>query len=71
MTSLDGIAGLEPFWLNGKYVFDEPTHDFFGVNGTDPLILRHANEGIMNASPSISDPQEIHRKSGLSVRRFD
>src|SRR3954453_19619842 len=40
----------KPFWLNGKYVFDEPTHDFFGVNGTDLLILRHANEGIMIAS---------------------
>ena len=48
-ASPDGIAGLEPSWLNGKYVSDEATHDFFGVNGTDLLILRHANEGIMIA----------------------
>lgn len=69
-ATLDEVPGLEPLWLDGKYVFEEPTHDVFAVTGTDLLILRHANEGIVLGSPTISDPEEIRQKTRLKVRRL-
>src|SRR5262245_58542416 len=65
--SPDGMPALEPLWLGGKYVFEESTHDFFGVVGTDSLLMRHANEGLFVGSPSISDPEELYQKAGLRV----
>lgn len=66
----DGMACLEPLWLGGQYVFEEPTHDFFQVAGTDGLLLRHAHEGMMLGSASIADPGEFSRKLGLTVSRL-
>ncbi len=64
------MAALEPLWLGGKYVFDEPSHDFFGLAGTDALLVQHAHTGTFLGSPSISDGGEFHRKAGLRVSRL-
>jgi hypothetical protein len=67
----DAVAGLEPLWLNGKYVFEEPTHDFYGVAGSDLLLMRHAHEGLVLASPTVSDPDEVERITGLAACRLN
>jgi hypothetical protein len=43
---------LRPLWLNGKYVFDEPTHNFFDVAGDDILVMEHLELGVWLASHS-------------------
>jgi hypothetical protein len=51
----DAVApALRPLWLNGKYVFDGPTHNIFDVPGHDILIMRHLEIGIWVASHSKS-----------------
>jgi hypothetical protein len=43
---------LRPLWLNGKYVFDEPTHNIFDAPGHDILVMEHSEIGIWVASHS-------------------
>jgi hypothetical protein len=45
-------APLRPLWLNGKYVFDVPTHHFFDVPGHDVLVMEHLELGIWMAAHS-------------------
>ncbi|MHC5539153.1 hypothetical protein ACYOEI_13125 [Singulisphaera rosea] len=66
-ATLDRVPGLEPLWLDGKYVFEGPTHNVFAIKNVDLLILAHGNEGIMLGSSSISDPEEVRQKTRLKV----
>jgi hypothetical protein len=45
---------LRPLWLDGKYVFNGPTHSIFDVPGHDVLIMQHLEIGIWVASHSKS-----------------
>ncbi len=52
-SATDAVSpALRALWLNGKYVFDEPTHHFFDVPGRDMLVMQHSEIGIWLASHS-------------------
>jgi hypothetical protein len=35
---------LVPLWIGGRYVYDEPDHDFWHMPQSDVLVMRHASD---------------------------
>lgn len=46
----DAVAGVEPLWLDGHYVFGEPSHSFFAGAGHDVLVMDYAGLWIAGHS---------------------
>jgi hypothetical protein len=58
----EAVAGeLQPLWLRGHYVFEEPTHDFFVSPDQDLLVMQHRHTGAWIGSPVRSVGDLIQR----------